>query len=86
MQLRPRIVGREAPFDRFGPTIALSDIGGDDALERFFISQPLFQTHVRQYSEFDFGDVEPTAMLGRVMEFQLPGQRTRFVRRERFIQ
>ena len=39
-----------------------------------------------QDTEFDFSHVEPTAMFGRVMDFQFGGNAVRLSRGERFIQ
>jgi len=49
---------REAPFDGFVLGIAPDNIGGEDALERVFISDSLFQAHVRQHGKFNLCDVK----------------------------
>jgi len=35
-----------------------------------FVWNALCQTHVGQHSQLDFGNIQPTALLGGVMKFQ----------------
>jgi hypothetical protein len=46
------------------------DIGLYFTAETIFIWNTFCQAHAGQYSQLDFGNVQPATVLGRVMEFQ----------------
>ena len=71
MQLSPRIFGRKAPFDfgagriaRFFQLLAFM-------LERPFIWDAPRQALTTEDTQLYFGDVQPTAMAGRIVKLQL---------------
>lgn len=64
---------RETPLDGGGLGVALADIDRDLTAQDLLIGNALRQAHIGQGGQFDFGDVEPTAMLGRVMKLKLAG-------------
>ena len=60
--------------------------GPDFPLERVFVGEPLPQAGTGQYAELDFGQVQPTAVLRRVVEFQPFGNPPRLGCREGLVQ
>src|SRR6266545_2736717 len=86
MQLHPRILVGEPPVNGRSLSIAAFFISGDLSFERFQIRQTAIQTLTLKDAQFDFGHIEPTAMLRSVMELQLPENPTCFLRRKSFIE
>src|SRR3954447_25433809 len=83
LELDARVLGREAPVDAVSGGIAVGDPGGHFLLDSRPVGQPAVQALALQDTQLDLGHVEPTAMLGRVMDFQLVGQALRLGRWER---
>ncbi len=71
MQFLPCLRGREAPHNRGLGRIADVFIGGDLTDEHGFVRDAAIQTLALQDTQLDFGHIQPTAMLGRVMKFEL---------------
>ena len=86
MQLLPRICAREAPFDFGLRRIARFFQLLDFTLERFFIANPSVQTLTTENAQFNLRDIQPTAMLWRIVKLQLPEYAPRLFRRECLIQ
>lgn len=57
-------LGSKTPSDGSCGEIAGSDIGEDFVLQGEFIGDALREAPVGQDGEFDFGDIEPTAVEG----------------------
>ena len=70
MELGSGILGGEPPVDGGPRLVSLSHRGSDHPLERFLAGEPLVEAGAGQYAELDFGHVQPTAVLGRVVELQ----------------
>ena len=66
MQFLPCSRGRESPCNRGVSSIARVFIRGDLTGERDFVWYPTGQTLSLQDTQFDFGHIQPTAVLGRV--------------------
>src|SRR5215207_3466552 len=86
MQLPPRILGREPPLDLGAGGVARLLQFPDFTLERLFVADAPVQTLTAEDAQLDLGDVEPTAMLRRVVELQPPSDAACFLRREGLIQ
>src|SRR5690606_34503460 len=65
-----RLGDGEAPNDRCGGGIARRHPGGRLRLQRGAVWQAPVQALPRQHTEFEFGHVQPTAMLGRVVNLE----------------
>jgi hypothetical protein len=61
-------LGVESPFDGIGFGISLLDVGFDMLTQGFFIRDTI-RAHVGKYGQFNFGDIEPTAVLGGGVKF-----------------
>ena len=70
MELGSGILGLEPPVDGDLGRVALGNRGPDFPPQRVFVGEPLPQAGTGQYAELDFGQVQPTAMLGGVVELQ----------------
>src|SRR5437867_5020360 len=86
MQLHPCNLVGEPPVNGRSLGIAAFFISRDLLFERFQIRQAASQTLTLKDAQFDFGHIEPTAMLRGVMELQLPENPPRFLRRKSFIE
>src|SRR3972149_3078498 len=86
MQFRACFLNGEMPSDRRLGRIAFSLQSGDFLHQRGFISDPARQALALKYTELQFGHVQPTAMLGRVMKLQAFENASRLFGREGLIQ
>src|SRR5215207_995017 len=86
MQFVPRILGCKAPLDLGARGVALVFQLLDLSPERLLVADPPVEALAAEDAQLDLGDVEPTAMLRRVMELQLPQYAPRLRGRERLIQ
>src|SRR5947209_16135663 len=77
LELDAGVSGGKAPVDADGLPIAFGLPSGDLSFQFRARSDATIQTLPREYREFDLGHVQPTAMLGRVMDFQLVDQASR---------
>ena len=76
-ELAASLGNREVPLDRWSFHVSLALPGRDLAACVVAVSEALGQALAGQYRQFALGDVEPAAVLGRVVELQLPGDPTR---------
>ena len=74
------------PFDGGCLGIAFADVGSDMFAERVLVGNSLRQAHIRQDGQLDFGDIEPTAVLGGVVELNLSRDGARLFGRERRVE
>ena len=74
MQLDTRICCGKAPANAGLGVIAAGLPGCDLTFEDFRVGDPAVQALPAQGAQLDLGDVEPRAMLGRVVDLQLVGQ------------
>ena len=58
--------------------VAVVRPGGDLLFEGFDIGDAVLQALVAQDAHLDLGDVEPTSLFGRVMDFETPSQTASF--------
>jgi hypothetical protein len=72
MQLLPRIFGCKTLCSFGRNSLALLFQLLDFSLERCLVSHALVRTLTAEDAKLDFGDVQPAAMFGRVVEIQLP--------------
>ena len=70
MELRPGILGAEAPINGGPSSISFPFQGLDVSTEISLAGGTFFQTRTGQDAELDLRHVEPTAVLGCVMELQ----------------
>jgi len=68
------ILGSEAPVDRVGVVVAMSFPRRNFASHLVDFGDATVKALAFEGTEFDFSDVEPTAMLGRVMDFKTLSQ------------
>ena len=54
--------------------------------ERVLVRNSLRQAHIRQDGQLDFGDIEPTAVLGGVVELNLSRDGARLLGRKRRVE
>jgi hypothetical protein len=73
MQLDTRVCGGKAPANAGLGVIAVGLPGCDLAFEDFAVGDAAVQALPAQGAQLDLGDVEPRAMLGRVVDLQLVG-------------
>ena len=76
------IGGRKVPVDFGLPVVPVALPGGDVALHCFQIGNSPIQALSVQGTELDLRHVEPTAMLGRVMDFEAFCQPTGLLRKK----
>src|SRR5262245_28761982 len=84
LQLHPCRCSRKLPVNRRPDCIASCLHRSQLAFKSGFGGNTLVQTPTCKAAEFDFGHIEPTAVLGRVMELQLQdawGHRARHTNR-----
>src|SRR5436309_8474038 len=86
MQLAPRIFIRETPLDLGAGGIAFFFQLLDLSLECFFVRDAPVKALTAKDTQLDLSDVEPTAMLRRVVKLQLLKYPPRFFRREPLIE
>ncbi len=53
--------------------------------QAILVRYPSRQAHIRQHGQFDLGDVQPTAVLRRIVEFQFPRQPACLSGRKRLV-
>ena len=70
VKLGPGIPGVELPVDGGSGGVAFLDQGLDFPPQRVLVGEPLPQAGAGQHAELDFRHVQPTAVLGRVVELQ----------------
>src|SRR6266487_3098164 len=70
LELDPSVLGREAPVDTTTGPVARHLPRGDLPLQGRPVGQPPVQALPGQHTQLDLGHVQPTAMLGRVMQLQ----------------
>jgi len=75
-----RLCRGKAPLESGLGRIAASCPSGDRAADPRWVCQTSVQALARYHREFDFRHVEPTAMLGRIVQIQLPQNTARFGR------
>lgn len=68
-QFDASIVGRELPIDNLAVVVVVRP-GGDLLFEGFDIGDAFLQALVAQDAHLDLGDVEPTPVFGRVVDFE----------------
>src|ERR1035437_2233996 len=73
MKFGASISNRKSPVDRLAFAVPLGDVGIDASLQGCFIRNATGKACTRQNGEFHLSHIEPTAMLRRVVEFQLSG-------------
>src|SRR5215207_558488 len=86
MQLAPRVLGRKAPLDLGARGVALVFQLLDLAPERLLVRDAPVKALAAEDTQLDLSDVEPTAVLRRVVELQLPQYPPRLFRREGLVQ
>ncbi len=86
MQFRACFLNREMPSDRRLGRIAFSLQSGDFLDQGGLVSDPPCQALALKYTELQFGHVQPTALLGRVMKLQPFEKASRLCGREGLIQ
>jgi hypothetical protein len=86
MQLAPCIFICETPRDLGAGGIAFFFQLLDFSLEGFFVTNAPIKALATKDTQLDFGDVQPTAMLGRVVKLQLSENASGCFRREGFIE
>ncbi len=86
MKLAASITNGEAPVD--GPVlgVSLGDIGIDASSQDGFVANATGEAGARLDGGFHFGHIEPTAMLGCVVESQLSSYGVGLFRRERLVE
>jgi len=84
-QLHSGICGGERPVHSFGTVVSISFPCCDFGLHGCHLSDPAIETLPFEYAQFDLCDIEPTAVLGRVVNIQSLGQPHGFFRLESFI-
>src|SRR5438045_1571382 len=82
----PGIFSRKAPFDLGASGVALRFQLLDFSLERFFLSDASVQTLTTEDAQLNLGDIQPTAMLRRVMKLQFAKYPPRLRGREGLVQ
>ena len=85
MQLPACLLGCELPIDRSALHIAAVFIDLKFLRKRGHVGEAAVETLALHDTEFNFSHVQPTAMFGRVVEFQFLAQSSRFVGREGII-
>src|SRR5262245_16422504 len=86
MQFLSRLAEREAPINGGSLRVAPDLIRADFVLEGGFVWNAPVQTLPDQNTQLDFRHIQPTAVLGGVVELQLLGQPPRFLRGKGFIE
>src|SRR3954451_7955616 len=86
LEFDARVGGGEAPVDAVPRGIAVGDPGGHFLLDGRPVGQATVEALALQDAQLDLGHVEPTAMLGRVVDLQFVRQALRLGRRERLLQ
>ena len=81
-----RIGNRKAPINGRLLRVALIFPGRNFTRERYFVRDTAIEALVLEDAQCDLSHVQPTPMLGCVMQLQLPGDPPRLSRLERFIQ
>ena len=74
--------GCEVPIGRGVAGIAITLRGGDFIGQGLFVRNAPIEALGRQDAEFGFGEVEPAAVLGRVVPFEALDQPSGFGRRK----
>ena len=85
-ELATSLSGGEQPMDGDLLGVAQALPRGNLLLHGTERRQAPIETLVAQHRQFAFGDVQPTAVLGRVMKVQLAGDAARFRCREGGVQ
>src|SRR6516162_4171571 len=86
LQFRASVGSLELSIDLGLLTVSFFLPGSGFGRQRLFIRNAAGQTLARQDIQLDFRHVKPTAMLGRVNDFQTPDQPTSFLGRKGFVQ
>src|SRR5690348_10388040 len=86
MELVTSVIGGKAPRDGTALGIALGLERGDTLAQDLHALHATRQTATCKNADLDFGHIEPTAMLGRVMELHALQKAPRLGRWEGFIQ
>ena len=86
MQVGSGVMGVEAPVDGGLGGVALSNQSLDLPPESFLVGEPLSEAGAGQYAELDFRHIQPTSVLGGVVELQPFGNPPGLRCRERFVQ
>ena len=84
-QLDARIIGGEAPVHSHHVPVALVLPGVNFPAQHLLIRNPAVQALPGQHSDFNFSHVQPTPMLGGVVNLQTFGNAPRFHRLERLV-
>ena len=86
LQFCSSVVGFELPIDLGLLAVSFFLPGSGFVRKRLFVGNSPAKTLSRQNVQFDFGHVEPTAVLGRVNNLQTLDQPTSFLGRKGFVQ
>ena len=86
MKFGSGILGVEPPVDGGFCGVALLLQSLDFLPEGLLVGKPLFEARGGQNAELDLRHVQPTAVLGRVMKLQPPGDPPGFLSREGLVQ
>jgi hypothetical protein len=70
MPLAPRFLHSETPLDSGVGGIATLLIGGEFAFQRIFIWNATRQALPTHHAQFNLGYIEPTGVLGRIVQLQ----------------
>ena len=81
-----RSLDRESPVDALALGVAVALPGGQLAAKEREVCDTPLEALPSQHGKLTFSHVEPTAVLGREMQFQSPGKRQRLLGRKRFIE
>ena len=84
-QLDARVIGSEAPVHSHHVPVALVLPGVNFPAQRLLIRNPAVQALPGQHSDFNLGHIQPTPMLGGVVNLQTFGDTPRFHRLERLV-
>ena len=68
MELGSGVLGIELPVDGGSGGVTLRDQGLDFPPQGFLVAEPLLQAGAGQDTELDFRNIQPTTVLGRVVE------------------
>jgi hypothetical protein len=86
LQLRASVGGRELPVDLRRPMVTVTLPRSDLGLHEIFVRDTSVETLLLKGAEFDLGNIQPAAVLGRIVELQPLCKAPRFLRFERLIE
>ena len=85
-ELDARVGGRKLPVDRGLLRVATGCPGGDFGGQEVAVGDAPTQALSGEDAQLNLGDIQPVAVLGRLVQLQISPQPPGFVRREGFVQ